>query len=392
MKRVPIFLVFLKLGLTSFGGPIAHIGYFRDEFVLRRKWLSEHGFAELVTLCQFLPGPTSSQVGFLIGLKQGGVTGALLAWLGFTMPSAIVMMAFAFGAIHIDGLYGAALIHGLKLVAVVIVANALWGMSRNLTPDLIRVMIALSSATIILLSGNRAFQIIAIGAGAAAGAVICRAPQLSTESNMSFPISRMAAIIALSLFLILLFGFFAFSYLSPIISFIGKFYQSGSLVFGGGHVVLPLLEREFVNPELIDRNLFLAGYGAAQAIPGPLFTFASYLGVLASNGPGGLLGGIIATVAIFLPSFLLLVGIMPFWTRWRENALFRSAIAGANAAVVGVLATALYDPLWTSSVTDRLDLILVVSGFAALTFLRIPNLAIIFLLPIAVIFQKLAGI
>lgn len=382
-----VFIVFLKLGVTSFGGPIAHIGYFRDEFVTRRKWLSEHVFGEFVTLCQFLPGPTSSQIGFLIGLHRGGASGALLAWLGFTAPSAVIMMLVALGTVHFDGSLAQSALHGLKLVAVIIVMQALWSMSQSLTPDRIRMTIALSGAAMILLAGHPAFQVLAIAAGAVLGIALCRTPQSSSEQDVSFRISRRAAVFALIIFCILLFGFTTLANLSPIIGFMAKFFQSGSLVFGGGHVVLPLLEQEFVATGAIDKSLFLAGYGATQAVPGPLFTFASYLGVLADNGPRGIFGGLIATLMIFLPGFLLVIVILPFWGRVRENRTVRSAISGANAAVVGVLGAALYQPIWTSSITRPSDLVIMLTGYVLLVSWRLPVWAIVLLIPSAAIIQ-----
>lgn len=391
-KALPVFLAFLKLGFTSFGGPIAHIGYFREEFVIRRKWLSESLFSEIVALCQFLPGPTSSQVGFLIGLIRGGPLGALFAWIAFTAPSAIVMVSFAFGIGHINGSNAQAIIHGLKLVAVVIVAQAVWGMSRTLTPDRIRVVIALLSATVLLLSGQAHFQLVAILSGATIGIIFCRKPPAPFEQKSTALVSRSTAIVSLLLFFGIWLSLLTWSEASQFLGFVAKFFQSGSLVFGGGHVVLPLLEQNFVAPALIERSAFLAGYGATQAVPGPLFTFASYLGAIANNGPGGVLGGIIATISIFLPGILLVLGIVPFWEQLRENGIFGSAISGANAAVVGVLGAALYQPIWTSSVLDPSDFALVIFGYALIEFWRVPNWAVVILLPSATLLSSLAGL
>lgn len=391
VKKKDIFLAFLKLGFTSFGGPVAHIGYFREEFVTRRKWLPETLYGEFVALCQFLPGPTSSQIGFLIGLTRAGPLGALLAWVAFTTPSAIAMVLFAYGLVTFDGPVGETLIHGLKLVAIVVIAQALWGMSQTLTPDRTRVSIAVLSATLVLFSEHSLFQLIAIAIGALIGLFFCRSTMPNDHNVFELRISRFTGFAALTIFGILLVGLPLLSENIPILSAAAKFFQSGSLVFGGGHVVLPLLEQEFVAPTLIDKTVFLAGYGAAQAIPGPLFTFASYLGVLAPNGHGGVLGALIATVGIFLPGFLILIGVLPFWKRIRTNGTMRSAVLGANAAVVGILGAALYQPIWTSTVARPSDFILVVFGYVLLVKWQLPSWAIVLILPIAAFLTDWAG-
>jgi chromate transporter len=381
MRLLEIFFVFLRLGITSFGGPIAHLGFFRDEFVNRRKWLPDAHYSDLISLCQFLPGPTSSQVGFLIGLLRGGPLGAIAAWLAFTLPSAAIMTALALGAVHMDYTYGAIVIHGLKLVAVVIVTQALWGMTRNLAPDRIRITIALISMMIIVFTSQSLFQLAAIASGAMLGMIFFKTPPSSAHEPVHFPVSPIAGKLALILFCILLVGLSLVARSVPFADFAGKFFQSGSLVFGGGHVVLPLLEREFVAEGLINPNSFLAGYGATQAMPGPLFTFASYLGALAQTGPTGIEGALIATIAIFLPGFLLVIGVAPFWNKLRQFHSFQSAIAGANAAVVGVLGSALYHPIWNETVLNPLDFILVIVGYVLLVPWRVPSWGIVLLLP-----------
>lgn len=383
---------FLFLGLTSFGGPIAHLGYFREEFVLRRKWLSESAFAELVSICQFLPGPTSSQVGFLIGLQRGGYIGALAAFVAFTLPSAILMMLAAYGALFSDGPYRDAIIHGLKIVAVIIVLQAVVGMARNLTPDRITTTIATISASFILLSDQQHNQIAAIVAGAVLGLLLCRGMEQTQNSNLSLPVPEIVGLVSLGILVLI---FLSLPYLAaqfPIFEFVGKFFHAGALVFGGGHVVLPLLEQEFVSSGDIDRNVFLAGYGAAQAVPGPLFTFASYLGALGNHGGGGAIGAFIALGAIFLPGFLILIGIIPFWVRLKSSDLSSAAIRGANAAVVGILGAALYDPIWTSSVSHPVDIVLALTGYILMTQWRIPSWLIVLMIPSLIITLRLIGI
>ncbi|MCS3492574.1 chromate transporter [Arthrobacter sp. JUb119] len=364
-----VFKVFLKLGLTSFGGPIAHLGYFRTELVDRRRWLDDQQYAQLVALSQFLPGPASSQVGFGLGLHRAGMRGALAAFLAFTLPSAVVMAVFAFGASLFSGPIGTGLLAGLKIVAVAIIAHAVLGMARNLAPDRARAAIAVVAAGSALLLAGSFGQVLAIAFGALAGYFWCRGKDAGAAAAMQFPVSRTVGISCLSLFAILLFGLPVAALATgwDLLGFIDAFYRSGALVFGGGHVVLPLLQSAVVDPGLISSQEFLAGYGAAQAMPGPLFTFAAYLGVLVDSGPGGAAGALIALLAIFLPGFLLLLGVLPFWNRVSHWPAARAIMHGANAAVVGVLAAALYNPVFTSAITSAPAFVLALLCFVLLT-------------------------
>jgi chromate transporter len=368
---------FLKLGLTSFGGPIAHLGYFREEFVVRRRWLDEQAFTGLAGLCQFLPGPASSQVGFAIGLRRAGFTGALAAWTGFTLPSALALVLFAYGAGALGGPTGAGLLHGLKLVAVSIVAQAVWGMARTLCPDRERATIALAATLIILFSASPAAQIGAIALGGFAGLRLCRHEPSVSSGHLEIPVPRRTGILALAVFLLILIGLpvlrdFAHS---EGLAFFDAFYRSGALVFGGGHVVLPLLREAFVTPGWVSDDAFLAGYGAAQAVPGPLFTFAAYLGAIASPGPHGLAGAALGLAGIFLPGTLILTGVLPFWESFQKRAFAQAAMRGVNAAVVGLLGAALYNPVWTSSVKTVADFGIALTCFVLLTVWRLPPLA-----------------
>ncbi|ARS26454.1 chromate efflux transporter [Sphingomonas sp. KC8] len=380
---IEVFVAFLKLGLTAFGGPIAHLGYFRDEFVDRRGWIDDRGYAELIGLCQFLPGPASSQAGFAIGIMRAGPLGGLAAWCGFTLPSALIMMLFASVSASMDGPAGRAAIHGLKLVAVAIVAQALWGMARTLTPDARRIAIATLAGLLVMLVGNAWAQISAILFGMAAGMLLCRSTATPHISLGRFGISRRAALACLILATSMLGALPILAGVSdwrPLQLF-DLFYRAGALVFGGGHVVLPLL-REGLVPDWISQNAFLSGYGAAQALPGPLFAISAYLGVAAD----GFRGAMIALAAIFMPGLLLVSGALPFWARLAANPRATAVVAGANAAVVGILAAALYDPLWTAGVETWLDSILVLLGFIALVRWRLPPLlAVIAFVLIAII-------
>ncbi len=371
--------VFVKLGLTSFGGPIAHLGYFREEFVVRRRWLDERAFVDLIALCQFLPGPASSQVGFSIGLMRAGYRGALAAWTGFTLPSAILLTLFAYGAGALRGAAGAGLLHGLKLVAVAIVAQAVWGMARTLCPDRERASIAAVTAVIILFSGSSIAQIGTIIFGAVAGFLLCRGAPAAPTGHIAFPVSRMAALSALTVFFVLLVGLPVTQSLEhlPALALFDAFYRSGALVFGGGHVVLPLLRDAFVTPGWVTDDAFLAGYGAAQAIPGPLFTFAAYLGAVVKPSPHGIAGAALGLFGIFLPGILILLGTLPFWDGFRKRADAQAAMRGVNAAVVGLLGAALYNPLWTSSVKAPGDFAIALSGFVLLTVWRAPPLLVV---------------
>jgi chromate transporter len=369
-----VFRAFLKLGLTSFGGPIAHLGYFRDELVLRRRWLSEAAYADLIALCQFLPGPASSQVGFALGYLRGGLAGALLAWAAFTLPSAALLLAFAFGADAFGGPIGQDVIHGLKLVAVAIVAQAVWGMARTLTPDRERATIALAAVLILLFVPTALGQIAAIAAGAVAGLLWCRGMDDRTAGHLPISISRRTGLLLLALFFALLLGLPAMLALwsLPGLALFEVFYRAGALVFGGGHVVLPLLETRLVEPGWVTADAFLAGYGAAQAVPGPLFTFAAYLGASVEPGPDGIVGAAIALLGIFLPGMLLLLGVLPFWDRLRHYTGARAAMAGTNAAVVGILGAALYHPVSTSAVASPADFAVALTAFILLTTWRAP--------------------
>jgi chromate transporter len=373
--------VYLKLGVSSFGGPIAHIGYFREEFVVRRRWLDERAFVDLVALCQFLPGPASSQVGFSIGLMRAGFAGGLAAWTGFTLPSAILLVLFAYGAGSLSGPLGAGVLHGLKLVAVAIVAQAVWGMARTLCPDRERASIAVAAALIISLSGSSLSQIGGILLGGIAGLWLCQTTPPAEDGHFAVPVSRGAGVAALVVFFVLLAGLPVLQtlHLWQGIAVFDAFYRSGALVFGGGHVVLPLLREAFVPPGWVSDDVFLAGYGAAQAVPGPLFTFAAYLGAVAKTSPHGLTGAALGLFGIFLPGMLLLVGTLPFWESFRKRARAQAAMRGVNAAVVGVLGAALYNPVWVSSVKTPGDFGVALLGFVLLTVWRVPPLAVVIL-------------
>ena len=371
-NALEVLRVFLKLGLSSFGGPIAHIGYFREEFVTRRRWLDEQAYADLVALCQFLPGPASSQVGFSIGLMRAGYLGGLAAWTGFTLPSAIMWLLFAYGVGSLSGALGTGLLHGLKLVAVAIVAQAVWGMARTLCPDRERASIAAVAALIILFSSSSLAQIIAILLGAVAGLVLCRDAPPPPGGHVAMGLSRGAGIGALSAFFILLGCFLLLPGRVAVPGFdqFAAFYRSGALVFGGGHVVLPLLREAFVSPGWVSDDAFLAGYGAAQAVPGPLFTFAAYLGAVIGPEPHGLAGAVLGLIGIFLPGILILLGMLPFWDAFRTRPGAQAAMRGVNAAVVGLLGAALYNPLWTTTVKTPGDFGVALVGFVLLVAWR----------------------
>ncbi len=374
-----VLLIFLKLGVSCFGGPIAHIGYFRDEFVVRRRWLDERAYADLVALCQFLPGPASSQVGFSIGLMRAGALGAAAAWTGFTLPSAILLVLFAYGSGNLHGAAGAGLLHGLKLVAVAIVAQAVWGMARTLCPDRERASIAAIAALIVLFASASFAQIGAIVFGALAGLWLCREEQAVQSGHIVVPVTRGAGIEALAAFFALLVIVLLLRNLEifPGANLFAAFYRSGALVFGGGHVVLPLLREAFVTPGWVSDDAFLAGYGAAQAVPGPLFTFAAYLGAVANQPPHGVAGAALGLIGIFLPGLLVLVGTLPFWDALRKKTTAQAMMRGVNAAVVGLLGAALYNPVWTSSVQGPGDFAIALTGFVLLTVWRTPPLVVV---------------
>ncbi|WP_242216772.1 chromate transporter [Bacillus cereus group sp. BfR-BA-01380] len=369
---IEIFLVSTKLGLTSFGGPVAHLGYFHNEYVQKRKWMDERSYADLVALCQFLPGPASSQVGIGIGLSRGGILGAIVSWLGFTLPSVLALVLFASLLQQID-IAHAGWIHGLKLVAVAIVAHALWGMAQKLTPDRNRATIAVIAAATVLLFQSAWIQIIVILFAGIVGWLLYREHTITAETEISIPISRKVAALCLSLFFLLLIILPIFRPFSHWIAMFDSFYRSGSLVFGGGHVVLPLLENEFVSNGYITKEQFLAGYGMTQAVPGPLFTFAAYIGAIMN----GAVGATIATIAIFLPAFLLVVGVLPFWDALRRKPYVQGAMFGINAAVVGILLAAFYHPIWTSSVMQPADFVVALLLFTMLTFWKMPPWVIV---------------
>ena len=376
-----VLLAFLKLGLTSFGGPVAHLGYFRDELVLRRRWLDEASYADIVGLCQFLPGPASSQVGLAIGLLRAGLPGALCAWLGFTAPSALALMLFGYGVSNFADFGNAAWLHGLKIVAVAVVAQAVWGMGRNLCPDRNRFTLAIAAAVLALVLPSSIAQIGAIAAGGLIGWWFLPADAAAAPGHLGVHLDRRVSIAALLLFfaLLALLPLLAGATDAQAIRLFDSFYRSGSLVFGGGHVVLPLLQREVVPPGWVTNDAFLAGYGAAQAVPGPLFTFAAYLGVAMKVPPNGWLGGLICLVGIFLPSFLLIVGALPFWGELRRRASVAAALKGVNAAVVGLLLAALYSPVWTSAITGPADLAIGLAAFLLLAVWNAPPWLIVVL-------------
>jgi chromate transporter len=380
-----VLVAFLRLGLTSFGGPVAHLGYFRNELIVRRKWTSEASYGDLVALCQFLPGPASSQVGFALGvLRGGGLLGGLAAWLAFTAPSALIMLAFALGAGAATGPVALGVLHGLKLVAVAIVAQAVWGMSRTLTPDRPRAAIALAGVLLAALAGGTGVQVVVIALGALAGLAVCRAEAPPISGQLAFPVSRSAGAIALAGAAVLL----LIPAASPALARFDAFYRAGALVFGGGHVVLPLLRAAVVDPGWVSGEAFLAGYGVAQAIPGPLFTFAAYLGALLP--PNAPVGALAALVAIFLPGLLLVYGTLPFWDALRARPSAQAAMRGANAAVVGILAAALYDPVWTSAVLGKTDFALALAGFLLLTVWKVPSWLVVILIATAAAAAALA--
>jgi len=369
-----VFIIFLRLGLTSFGGPIAHLGYFRDEFVTRRQWLSERSYADLVTLCQFLPGPASSQVGIAIGLSRSGYTGALAAWAGFTLPSAVLLVLFALGITSYGDIMPVGVLHGLKVVAVAVVAQAVWGMARNLCPDTPRITIMAAATCIVLLVPSALSQVGVIAMAAVIGLLFFKPQRLAEHDPLPIAIRRRVGVFWLTLFFVLLIGLPLLTVIFPsqTLLMVDAFYRAGSLVFGGGHVVLPLLQAEVVPPGWVTNDAFLAGYGAAQAVPGPLFTFSAFLGASMNETPSSWLGGLICLLAIFTPSFLLIMGALPFWEHLRDNSRMRAALYGVNAAVVGLLLAALYKPVWTSAVYTSQDFGLALIALVALMFWKFP--------------------
>ncbi|MEE4378104.1 MAG: chromate efflux transporter [Candidatus Competibacteraceae bacterium] len=370
----PVFLIFLRLGLTSFGGPVAHLGYFREEFVTRRNWLTDRSYADLMALCQFLPGPASSQVGMALGMTRAGYAGALAAWTGFTAPSAIVLILFALGISTYSDAITPDMLHGLKIVAVAVVAQAVWGMAKNLCPDTPRVTLMAVACCIVLLVPYAWGQVGVILVAGIAGLFLFKPAQAAAHDPLPISVSPKAGITWLALFFVLLLGLPVLAQWLPnqTMAMTDAFYRAGSLVFGGGHVVLPLLQAEVVPPGWVSNDAFLAGYGAAQAVPGPLFTFAAFLGASMNTAPSGWMGGLICLVAVFAPSFLLVAGALPFWEQLRRNTRTQAALAGVNAAVVGLLLAALYNPVWTSAIHRPQDFGLALIALVALMFWKLP--------------------
>lgn len=387
-----VFLAFLKLGLTSFGGPIAHLGYLRSEFVERRKWVDDDSYADLVALCQFLPGPASSQVGFALGLRRAGWLGALAAWAAFTLPSALLLIVFALSVAAWSGLADSGAVQGLKVVAVAVVAQAVWGMSRSLCPDRLRAGIAVAAALGVLAVPSALGQLAVMTLGGLIGYRWSPALPDAARVHSAGGVGRKtgAALLMLFLLLLVMLPLLAASVASPTLSAVAAFYNAGALVFGGGHVVLPLLQAGVVPSGWLSNESFLAGYGAAQAVPGPLFTFAAYLGAAMDVGPGGWLGGGLMLVAVFAPGLLLVAGALPFWDALRRRAGVRRAMAGVNAAVVGLLGAALYDPVWTSAVHSRADFALALAAFGLLVVGKLSAVWVVLLAALAGVLLRLA--
>jgi chromate transporter len=369
-----VFAAFLRLGLTSFGGPVAHLGYFHEDIVVRREWLDEKTYVDLVALSQFLPGPASSKVGIAIGLSRAGYAGALAAWTGFTMPSAIALVLFGYGVSSLGGALGSGWLHGLKVAAVAVVANAVLTMMRSLAPDAERATLAVAAAILVLAVPSSFGQVIAIILGAAIGLIRFRDAPADHHSALPHPVSRTAAVTAIVLFFAFLIclPFVVAAVPSHSLRLFDVFYRAGSLVFGGGHVVLPLLQAAVVPPGWVSNDAFLAGYGATQAVPGPLFTFSAYLGTVMGPPPNGWLGAALCLVAMFLPAFLLVIGPLPFWDDLRRRPAAQAALRGVNAAVVGLLLAALYRPVWTSGITDAGDFALGIAAFLLLFVWKAP--------------------
>ena len=368
-----------RLGLTSFGGPIAHLGYFHEEYVRRKKWIDEQSYADLVALCQFLPGPASSQVSIAIGIARARLLGGIAAWIGFTMPSALALIAFAFGIGAFASAADAGWLHGLKVVAVAVVAQAVWSMARTLCPDRERATIAILASLVTLAWQSAIGQLASIVIAGAVGLIIFPGPVTSSISHMKFPVGKRTGVAAWIIFFLLLFGLPLLRQLAPshALEVFDSFFRVGSLVFGGGHVVLPLLQTEVVGPGWVTNEQFVAGYGATQAVPGPLFTFSAYLGAVMVTEPNGWVGAFLTLAAIFLPSFLLVVGALPFWDLLRAAPVCQSALTGINAAVVGLLLTALYKPVWTSAIHAPADFGLGLFVFALLMFWKCPPWSVV---------------
>lgn len=379
VSPVQVLAAFLKLGLMSFGGPVAHLGYFRNEFVQRRRWLSDGAYTDLVALCQFLPGPASSQVGIGIGLRKAGIAGALAAWIGFTLPSAALLCAFGYGVSWLGAGAQAGWLHGLKLAAVAVVAQAVWGMARSACVDTVRIVLMLVAAAAILYSRHTTMQLGVVAAGAIAGAWMLRAKATASVQDaggrsVSLLMSNGALLAYFALLIVLPLA--ASATASHAVALMDSFYRSGGLVFGGGHVVLPLLNAEVV-PRWIGPDAFLAGYGAAQAVPGPLFTFAAYLGTVMQPAPNGVAGALLCTIFMFLPGFLLVLGALPYWDRISGAPVARAAILGVNAAVVGILLAALIDPIGMTTITGWSDVLIALIALLLLMRLKMPPIAVV---------------
>jgi chromate transporter len=385
-SALEVLLTFLRLGCMSFGGPVAHLGYFREAFVERRRWLGESAYADLVALCQFLPGPTSSQVGMAIGLSRAGLPGLLAAWVGFTLPSAALMLALALGIVALGDVAGSGWLHGLKLAAVAVVAQAVWGMARNLAPDRTRASIAVAATLIVIALPGAASQIAAIVLSGLVGWYLFRDAVSDSGGERINPfLSRRLGVLSFAAFAVLLVGLpvLAWASDSAALAYVDAFYRAGALVFGGGHVVLPLLESSVVAPGWMSADTFLAGYGAAQALPGPLFSIGAYLGGAMTGAPTGLAGGLLCLLAIFLPAMLLVIALIPFWDTLRQYTGIRAALMGVNAGVVGLLAAALYDPVWTSAVTGPAAFGVALTAFLLLAAWKVTPVAVVALCTLA---------
>ena len=394
VDSVEVFRTFLKLGFTSFGGPTAHLGYFRNELVHRRNWVTEQQYGQLVALCQFLPGPASSQVGFALGLIRGGYLGALAAWFAFTVPSALLLVLFAMGAVALDGPVGQGVLIGLKAVAVAVVTHAVWGMAKTLTPDLRRISIGLGAVALALLIPGTYGQLLGIVVGLVAGILWCRDLVTTDDASLTVRVSKRVGILCAVAFGLLLVGLplMVAATNNAWLALTDAFYRAGALVFGGGHVVLPLLQGEEAIATAVTQDQFLAGYGAAQAVPGPLFTFAAYLGFEMGDRASAWGSAAVALVAVFVPGLLLVLAVLPFWNAIRNNTTVAAAMIGANAAVVGVLAAALINPIITSGITGIATLVIAVGGFALLQFVKLPAWAVVLIGALAGLLANVAGI
>lgn len=366
-----LWLAFLKLGLTSFGGPVAHLGYFRNEFVVQRRWLSEQHYADVVALCQFLPGPSSSQTGIAVGFIRAGYVGAVVAWLAFTLPSALLMILFAVGVTHYSDILSAAVLSGLKLAAAAVVFQAVWGMAKQFCNSLLKAGIMLIAAVAVLLQSSMGMQLVVLLLAAFAGYLLLKpAATIGTPIALSISKKQGAVFLVILVFMLLSLPVLAAVFPSATLAIFDIFFRAGALIFGGGHVVLPLLQAEMVNTGMISGDLFMAGYGAVQAVPGPLLTFSAYLGTAMPHGGVGL--GFLAVTAIFLPSFLLVFGVLPFWNHLQQYQAVKAGMAGVCAAITGILLAALYQPIWSSTVFSVTDAGLVLLAFLALQYGRIP--------------------